>query len=170
MDGARGVSTWVAWLRLVKSRWRFGSNLSLSARLIDAEERGDAVPFGEELRLQGRMKDPVRHRGEADWLTGSTPTLCAVHSSSSRDSLHPPLSLSGGGVGVSQRKIRPLSYQRPTKGQASAHLGERFDILHGIPCIASCHSHPLAPSAFVRSVPFRSVTAVGTLYCIGAQN
>ena len=24
--------------------------------------------------------------GAADWLTGSTPTLCAVHSSSSRDS------------------------------------------------------------------------------------
>ena len=112
-------------------------------------------PVGEELRLQRKMKDPARHGGEADWLTGSTPTLCAIPSSSSRDSLHPPLGLSGGGVGVSQRIFDHYVIKDRLKDGHPQASGDWRVILHGIPCMASRHSLPLVLPAFVRSVPFR---------------
>ena len=42
-------------------------------------------------------------------------------------------------------------------------------ILHGIPCMATRHSHPLVLPAFVRSVPFGGLMPVGIVYCMGIR-
>ena len=69
--------------------------------------------------------------------------------------LHPPLGLSGGGVGVNQKKIDHYVIKDRLRGRHPHASGDWRVIRHGIPCMATRHSLPLAPSAFVRSVPFR---------------
>ena len=153
MDGARGGSARAAWLRLVKSRWRFGSNPSLSAMPIDDGERGDTSLGLGGLTLRG---------GCGSLLVAGVVRKARValqHSVPSRSPLTAKLAsslcLSNWQAGVSQRIFDHYVIKDRLKDGHPQASGDWRVILHGIPCMASRHSLPLVLPAFVRSVPFR---------------